>query len=60
MAWRLWYQPQLLQTMWGTFTAPQRGHVLRGGVLSVQAEARRMRVLDFDIFFLGTAMASYL
>ncbi len=35
---------------------PQRGQVLRDGVLSVHAEARRMRVLDFDIFRFGTAM----
>jgi hypothetical protein len=60
MAWRPWYQPQLLQTTWGTFTAPHRGQVLRAGAPSVHAEARRMRVLDFDIFFLGTAMERYL
>lgn len=60
MACRPWYQPQLLQTMWGTFTEPHLGQVLRGGSPSVQADARRMRVLDFDVFFLGTAMASYL
>jgi hypothetical protein len=60
MAWRPWYQPQLPHTTWGTLVTPQRGQVLRGGAWSVHAEARRMRVFDFDIFFLGTAMRSYL
>lgn len=35
---------------------PQRGQVLRDGVLSVHDEARRIRVFDFDIFRFGTAM----
>jgi hypothetical protein len=36
--------------------ALQRGHVLRGALPSFQAAARRLRVFDFDVFFLGTAM----
>ena len=43
MAWRLWYQPQLPHTMWGSLVAPQRGQVLRGGAERVQAEARRLQ-----------------
>ena len=35
---------------------PQRGHRLRAGASSFQAEARRLRLFDLDIFFLGTAM----
>ena len=34
---------------------PQRGHRLRLGAPSFQAEARVLRVLDFDFFFFGTA-----
>jgi hypothetical protein len=30
--------------------------MLRGGVCSFQALARRLRVFDFDVFFLGTAI----
>jgi len=33
----------------------QRGHVLRDGASRRQFEARRIRVFDFDFFFLGTA-----
>lgn len=31
--------------------------MLRDGAESRQADARRMRVFDFDIFFFGTGMA---
>ena len=30
--------------------------MLRAGSLSVQAEARRLRLFDFEVFFLGTAI----
>jgi hypothetical protein len=56
MAWRPWYQPQPPQTTWGSFAAPQRGQRLREGTFSVQAEARRLRLLDLEVFFLGTAI----
>lgn len=56
MAWRPWYHPQLPHTMWGNLVAPQRGQVLRDGALTVQAEARRLRLLALEVFFLGTAM----
>ena len=56
MAWRPWYQPQLPQTMCGRLVAPQRGQMLRDGANTRQADARRMRVLDFDIFCFGTGM----
>lgn len=35
--------------------AAQRGQVLREGAERRQLDARRMRVFDFDFFFLGTA-----
>lgn len=50
------YQPQLPQTVWGVLALPQRGQMLRGGVCSFHALARRLRVFDFDVFFLGTAI----
>jgi hypothetical protein len=56
MAWRPWYQPQLRHTMCGTLVAPQRGQLLRGATERVQAEARRLRLFDFEVFFLGTAI----
>jgi hypothetical protein len=43
--------------MWGTLAAPQRGQTLRGGALNVHADARRLRLFIFEVFFLGTAMA---
>jgi hypothetical protein len=49
------YQPQVPHTVWGSFAAWQRGQVLRDGAPRRQFEARRMRVFDFDFFFLGTA-----
>jgi hypothetical protein len=33
------------------------GHRLRAGASRVQALARRLRLLAFDVFFFGTAMA---
>src|SRR5690606_15781227 len=56
MAWRPPYQPQLPHTTWGCFTALQRGHRLREGALSVQLDARRLRLLALEVFFLGTAI----
>ena len=56
MAWRPWYQPQFPHTMWGRLVAPQRGQMLREGALTRQADARRIRVFDFDIFFFGTGI----
>ena len=32
------------------------GQTLRGGALSRQADARRLRLFAFEVFFLGTAM----
>ncbi len=57
MAWRPPYHPQLGHTTWGTLAAPQRGQRLRDGASSFQAEARRLRLLALEVFFLGTAMA---
>jgi hypothetical protein len=34
------------------------GQVLRGGTDSVHALARRLRLLDFEVFFFGTAIFS--
>ena len=34
------------------------GHRLRAGASRVQALARRLRLLAFDVFFFGTAMES--
>jgi hypothetical protein len=56
MAWRSWYQPQLPQTTWGVLVAPQCGQVLRAGRLTVQADARRLRLFALEVFFFGTAM----
>ncbi len=56
MAWRPWYQPQLPHTMWGRLVEPQRGQMLRDGALTRHADARRIRVFDFDIFFFGTGI----
>src|SRR5258706_15200944 len=43
--------------MCGTLAAPQRGQTLRDGASSVHAEARRLRLFIFEVFFLGTAIA---
>src|SRR5215218_3641842 len=50
------YHPQEGQTVCGRLAEPQRGHTLREGASSFQAPARRLRLFDFDFFFLGTAM----
>jgi hypothetical protein len=55
MTTRFLYQPHDGQTVWGVFTLPQRGQVLRDGASSFQAEARVLRLFDFDFFFFGTA-----
>jgi len=55
MATRPLYQPQVPHTVCGNLAAAQRGQVLRDGAERRQLEARRMRVFDFDFFFLGTA-----
>jgi len=49
------YQPQLPHTTWGSLADWHRGQVLREGAPRRQLDARRMRVFDFDFFFLGTA-----
>ena len=49
------YQPQLPHTTWGSLADWHRGQVLRDGAPRRQLDARRMRVFDFDFFFLGTA-----
>jgi len=59
MTWRPRYQPQLPHTTWGRLAEPHRGQTLRAGALSVQAEARRLRVFAFEVFFLGTAMVRF-
>jgi len=57
MAWRPPYHPQLPQARWGRLVALQRGQALRDVEPTRHAEARRLRLFDFDIFFFGTAMA---
>jgi hypothetical protein len=56
MAWRPAYHPQLPHTTWGSLVALQRGQMLRGAGVSVQLEARRLRLFDLEVFFFGTAM----
>src|SRR5207249_10033688 len=51
------YQPQLGQTVWGSLAWWHCGHSLRAGASTRQAEARRLRLFDFEVFFLGTAMS---
>ena len=57
MAWRPPYHPQLGQTTWGSLAWAHCGQRLRAGADRRQAEARRLRLFDFDVFFLGTAIA---
>src|SRR5436190_2822308 len=57
MAWRLWYQPQVGQTTWGSLAAEQRGQMLRAGAASFQFAARRLRPFILLVFFFGTAIA---
>jgi hypothetical protein len=56
MAWRPPYHPQFAHTTWGSFADPQRGQRLREGAFRFQADARRLRLLAFEVFFLGTAI----
>jgi len=58
MACRPPYQPQLPQARWGRLVESQRGQTLRGAAATRQAEARRLRVFDFEVFFFGTAIAT--
>jgi len=51
------YHPQWPQTTWGSLARRHCGQTLRAGAESVHAEARRLRLLDFDVFFFGTANA---
>jgi hypothetical protein len=46
--------------MWGRLVAPQRGQTLRDGTNTRHADARRIRVFDFDIFFFGTGILASL
>ncbi len=55
MTTRFLYQPHDGQTVCGVFALPHRGQVLRAGASSFQADARVLRLFDFDFFFLGTA-----
>ncbi len=43
--------------MWGSLPRLHCGQVERAGNSSRQFEARRLRLLALDVFFLGTAMA---
>src|SRR3712207_4712520 len=50
------YQPHVPHTTWGSLAELQRGHTLRGGASSRHADARRLRLLALEVFFLGTAI----
>jgi hypothetical protein len=50
----------LPHTLCGFFAVSQRGQRLAEGVGSFQAEARRLRLFDLEVFFLGTAMVEVL
>src|SRR5262249_44143373 len=56
IAWRPPYQPQLPHTTWGSLACPPCRQMLRAGADSRQLEARRLRLLAFEVFFLGTAI----
>src|SRR5437588_9735352 len=56
MAWRPPYHPQFGHTTWGSLAWRHCGHTLRGGADSRQFEARRLRLLALEVFFLGTAI----
>lgn len=58
MACRPPYQPQFPQTTWGRLVTLQRGQVLLAPVSRVQLDARLLRDLDLEVFFLGTAISS--
>jgi hypothetical protein len=56
IAWRPLYQPQFEQTIWGSFACWHCGQVDMPGVFSTQAEARRLLLFAFEVFFFGTAI----
>lgn len=60
IAWRPLYQPQFGHTTWGSFARRHWGQRLCAGADSDQAEARLLLLLDFEVFFFGTAMALFL
>jgi hypothetical protein len=49
------YQPQFEQTVCGTLDWRHWGQMLRAGMLIFHALARRLRDLDLEVFFFGTA-----
>jgi hypothetical protein len=55
MTTRFLYQPHDGHTVCGVRAPPHREQVLRAGASRRQLLARRLRVFDFDFFFLGTA-----
>ena len=57
MATRPSYQPHEPHTWWGRRAAPQRLQRLSDGAPRVHADARRLRLLAFEVFFFGTAMS---
>lgn len=58
MTTRFLYQPHDGHTVCGVRAPPHREQVLRAGASRRQLLARRLRVFDFDFFFLGTATGS--
>ena len=50
------YQPQFGQTTWGSLAVVHWGHTERAGAFSTQLDARRLRLFDLEVFFLGTAI----
>jgi hypothetical protein len=56
IAWRPLYQPQFGQITWGRLAWWQFGQRLWGGDETVQAEARRLRLFAFEVFFFGTGI----
>jgi len=58
IAWRPLYHPQFGQTTCGSFAWWQFGQRLCAGSERVQFAARLLRLLDFEVFFLGTGICS--
>ena len=50
------YQPQFGHTTWGVLAVLHCGHTDRAGAFSTQFDARRLRLFDLEVFFLGTAI----
>jgi hypothetical protein len=50
------YHPQFGHTIWGNLAVVHCGHTERAGVFSTQLDARRLRLFDLEVFFLGTAI----